>query len=200
MIKFSVVQSQIALFLTTLDTRKMLNVAVAIQETSDDLLDADPLVLPIPADAPPEFPRLRLNSRDGHWIFQVAGTRLDFFYERSSGQQGMEEFKDIVDKQAQIYNNIWQMLQKKYNASGSEINIERVQSIYVQSLGEVYNIFVFLKQDHYDDELMDHLLDQEGEILDLYQDALFHFHYLPLFEDSRPSQSIPKNAVLIFSR
>lgn len=65
-------------------------------------------------------------------------------------------------------------------------NIEQVQSIYAQSLPEVYNIFVFLKQDHYDDELMDRLLDREGEILDSYHDNLFHFHYLPLLGDTRP--------------
>lgn len=123
MIKFFIVQSQIALFLTTLDTRKMLNLARAIQEASDDLLDSDPLVLPFPADAPSEFPKLRLNSNDRHWVFQVAGTRLDFFYERSSSQQEMEAFDEIVDKQAQIYGNIWQILQKQYNASGNRIGV-----------------------------------------------------------------------------
>lgn len=123
MIEFSVLQSQIALFLTTLDARKMLNLAVAIQEASADLLDSDPLVLPLPPDAPPEFPRLRLNSSDGYWIFQVAGTRLDFFYERSFSQQGMEAFEEIVDRQAQIYSNIWKMLQEKYTASGSRIGV-----------------------------------------------------------------------------
>jgi len=79
-------------------------------------------------------------------------------------------------------------------------NVEQVQSIYVQSLPEVYNIFVFLKQDYYDDELMEQLLDREGEILDLYQDTLFHFHYLPLLKNSRPSPSIPKNSAMILSR
>lgn len=64
-------------------------------------------------------------------------------------------------------------------------NIEQVQSIYVQRLREVYNVFVFLEQNHYDDELMDRLLDREGEILDLYQDNLFHFHYLPLLGDTQ---------------
>lgn len=79
-------------------------------------------------------------------------------------------------------------------------NVKQVHSIYVQNLREVYNVFIFLEQDHYDDELMDQLLDKEGEILDLYHNNLFHFQYLPLLKDCRPSQFIPKNAVLIFSR
>ncbi len=59
-------------------------------------------------------------------------------------------------------------------------DIKQIQLVSMQYLCEVYNIFIFLKQDHYDDELMGRLLDREGEILDLYHNNLFHFHYLPL--------------------
>ena len=78
-------------------------------------------------------------------------------------------------------------------------SIKQVQSVYVQDLDEAYNAFVLLQQDHYDEELMDHLLDREGEILDTYQDTLFNFHYLPLLSGST-EQSIPEHAILIFSR
>jgi hypothetical protein len=78
-------------------------------------------------------------------------------------------------------------------------NVEQVQTIYVQRLPKMYKVFVILGQDHYEDELMDHLLDREAEILDLHPDELFHFHYLPLLEDDYP-RPVPKSAVLIFSR
>ena len=78
-------------------------------------------------------------------------------------------------------------------------SVKQVQSVYVQDIPEVYNAFIFLNQEYYDEELMDRLLDRESKILDTYQDALFNFHYLPLLSNS-PEQSIPENATLIFSR
>jgi len=78
-------------------------------------------------------------------------------------------------------------------------DVDQVEAIYVQSLPEVRSVFVLLRQDHYDDELMDRLLDREEEILDLYPDELFNFQYLPLLEGDR-TRPIPKNAVLILSR
>jgi hypothetical protein len=78
-------------------------------------------------------------------------------------------------------------------------DIDRVGAIYMQNLPQVCNIFVLLRQDRYDDELMDYLLDREEEILDLYPDELFNFQYLPLPEGDN-TQPMPMNAVLILDR
>lgn len=48
-------------------------------------LDGNPLVLPIPADAPPEIPRLVLNSPDGSTQLQIALSRSDFAVQRRPG-------------------------------------------------------------------------------------------------------------------
>ena len=77
--------------------------------------------------------------------------------------------------------------------------VDRVQAIYVQNLPEVYNVFMFLNQDHYEDDLIDRLLDQEAKILDLYPSILFHFHYFPLLKNNE-SHLVPKGAVLILIR
>ncbi len=78
-------------------------------------------------------------------------------------------------------------------------DIEQVQAIYVQHLSKMCKVFVLLRQNQYDDKLMDHLLDREEEILDLHPNELFQFHYLPLLEGDY-SRPVPKNAVLILSR
>lgn len=87
----------------------------------------------------------------------------------------------------------------EHNIDMNFSSLKEVEAIYVQDFDTAYQVFVFLKQEHYDEELMDCLLDKESNILDLHQDKLFRFHYLPLF-DHEPSQSAPKNAVKIFSR
>ncbi|NJN97972.1 MAG: hypothetical protein HC875_29790 [Anaerolineales bacterium] len=75
--------------------------------------------------------------------------------------------------------------------------IEPVQSVYIQPLPEATNVFVFLSQNHYDDALMDNLLDKEADILDRHPETLFNFHYLPLLN---AVPTVPQNAALIFSR
>lgn len=77
--------------------------------------------------------------------------------------------------------------------------IDQVHAIYVQDLPEVYKVFVILAQKQYDDELMDTLLDLEAEIMDLYPDRLFHFHYWPLLDAEQP-RLVARNAVQILSR
>ena len=76
--------------------------------------------------------------------------------------------------------------------------LEPIQSVYVQPLPEANNVFVFLNQAHYDETLMDFLLDQESDILDQYPEILFNFHYLPLLDNNSPT--VPENAILIFTR
>ena len=75
-------------------------------------------------------------------------------------------------------------------------DIEQIHAIYVQDVPQVYNVFVLLRQDEYDDELMDDLLDREAEILELNPDRLFSFQYLPLLAD-QPTRPVPTTATLI---
>ena len=77
-------------------------------------------------------------------------------------------------------------------------SIEPVQSIYLQALDEIHNVFVFLKQDRYDEGLMDCLLEQESDIVEQYPEILFNFHYLPLLDNIPPA--IPENATLVFGQ
>jgi hypothetical protein len=78
-------------------------------------------------------------------------------------------------------------------------DVDQVKAIYVQILPKVRNVFVLLRQDHYDEELMDRLLDREEKTLDLYPNELFNFQYLPLLEDDH-TRPVPENAILILSR
>ena len=123
MVELHFARLQTALFLTSLDTVKKLDLAMAIRSASGGLLDADPLMLPIPPNAPPELPRLQLRSGDGHWVYQVTGNRLDFVFEPPFDKLGDIEFADTIQRQAQINGSIWDAIQAEYSASGSRIGI-----------------------------------------------------------------------------
>ena len=124
MTNFSIAQLQVALFLTTIDLTKPLKVAVAIQNASEEFFDADPLMLPIPPDAPTDIPRIRLSSSNEHWAFHVAGERLDCLYKpHADKRESPEKFEGIIGKQAQICGDIWEILQKQFSVSGKRIGV-----------------------------------------------------------------------------
>jgi hypothetical protein len=123
MLELNLARLQIALFLTSLDTTKMLDLATTIRDSSNGLLDADPLMLPIPSDAPLEFPRLILKSSDGRWTYQVFGNRLDFIFELPPDALGASEFCEIIKRQAYIGSTVWDAIQPKFSASGNRIGV-----------------------------------------------------------------------------
>jgi len=56
-----------------------IKVANDIKEVSGGLFDGEPTILPLPIDAPPEIPRIILNSKDNFYSFHLAMPRIDFF-------------------------------------------------------------------------------------------------------------------------
>lgn len=62
------------------DIRDPLEVAHHVRSATSDLFDGEPLVLPLPSDAPSEIPRIVLKSKDERYSCNVSGVRLDLFY------------------------------------------------------------------------------------------------------------------------
>ena len=73
-------QEQLVLFspgVTLVDKLKMAN---AINDSLSGLFDGDPVILPLPEDAPSEFPRIQLRSKDERYSLSIAKGRLDFIF------------------------------------------------------------------------------------------------------------------------
>ena len=49
-----------------------------INSSMGNLFDAMPQILPIPADAPAEIPRVQMRSENGRYNCNIAGSRIDF--------------------------------------------------------------------------------------------------------------------------
>lgn len=69
---------QTGLFLRSIDMSKKLKLAEDVISASANLLDADPVLLPIPEDAPPEFPRLMFRNEAGTVSLNLSLSRADF--------------------------------------------------------------------------------------------------------------------------
>ena len=106
MLEFTFTQFQNSLFLTSIDLSRVLKLAVTIQEASGGLFDADPILLPAPRGAPPEIPRLVMQSEKERSTLQLSARRLDFVCRLPSDKPGTTVFAGVAASQANIMGNI----------------------------------------------------------------------------------------------
>ena len=71
---------QVALFVGVLNLENKLKFASDIISASENILEGDPTILPIPADAPPEIPRIITKSKDERYTCNVSLNRIDLFF------------------------------------------------------------------------------------------------------------------------
>lgn len=90
---FLVRSFQVALF-GLVDIRNPLGVGNQVRSAAGALFDGDPLVLPLPSDAPPEIPRIVLKSKDERYSCNVSGVRLDFFYREKEPARKWVDLRD----------------------------------------------------------------------------------------------------------
>lgn len=120
---FQFLRIQTALFLSTIDLTDRLTMAVAIREASENMLSGEPVMLPVPVDAPGEIPRLRLNEAEGNWACQVAPKRLDFFFECSLEQMERDEPTDVMEIHFKLTTDVWNQLQDQFRAKAHRIGL-----------------------------------------------------------------------------
>lgn len=90
---FLVRSFQAAIF-GTIDIRDPLEVGHHVRSATGDLLSGEPLVLPLPSDAPLEIPRIVLKSKDERYSCNVSGARIDFFYRDKDPSRKWVDLRD----------------------------------------------------------------------------------------------------------
>lgn len=91
--EFLVRSFQAALF-GVIDIRDPLEVGHRVRSATGDLFDGEPLVLPLPSDAPLEIPRIVLKSKQERYSCNVSGVRLDLFYREKDPSQKWTGLRD----------------------------------------------------------------------------------------------------------
>lgn len=71
------VQVQMALFFETLENRPD-KIANKIEDAIENVFDQMPNIIPLPSDAPPEIPRVVMNSSDRIFTCNISKLRADF--------------------------------------------------------------------------------------------------------------------------
>jgi len=69
-----------------------------VLRTLGDVLDGDPITLPLPAEAPAELPRVLLTSKDSSLRFDVALSRADFRWNRADSALALTRFLELAQR------------------------------------------------------------------------------------------------------
>ena len=65
----------------------------------DNVLDGDPISLPVPPEAPPEIPRVVLTNKDGSLRFDLSLARADMRWQRpDQGEMPLEGFTELAQR------------------------------------------------------------------------------------------------------
>jgi len=80
MVNIRLDQVQLVLFSSIIAIVDKLKIANALNEVLSGILNGDPVILPIPEEAPLEIPRIQLKSKDDHYNLSIAKNRLDFIF------------------------------------------------------------------------------------------------------------------------
>ena len=81
--KFFLLSAQCAMFfhpMVSLDKKEKISLLSEITDRCGTLLSGEPTILPIPLDAPPDIPRLQLNSKDNSYAYGISLKRSDLSF------------------------------------------------------------------------------------------------------------------------
>lgn len=82
-----------------------------IKESSRVIFDASPVQVPIPSNAPPEFPRIILNSIDGRFNCNITLSRTDVIF--NVPENNTQSLADLLTTQKNNFKNIFDFLVSK---------------------------------------------------------------------------------------
>ncbi len=102
--------------------------AQLIKETGN-IFDGDPIMLPVPPDAPSEFPRMILKSKDDKYILEIKSSRIDFIVKSDSKDKSQKNYpatliKDYQDKLTSLSASIINVFKTKIVRIGFILNIQ----------------------------------------------------------------------------
>ena len=140
---------QTGLFLRSIDMSKKLKLAQDVISASANLLDADPVLLPIPEDAPPEFPRLIFRNESGNVSLSLSLNRADFGVRYEADGPAFSD-QEIFEQYVSSLIAVIGPIAASYNASFKRIGFVLDLFSRLQKSSNILIKDTFLKGDYFD--------------------------------------------------
>jgi hypothetical protein len=149
---FQLQQLQTGLFTPGVNVSKPLDVAQGLISSTGALFDGQPIILPIPPDAPPELPRIIVRNSSGTYTCNVSKNRIDFIFTDKAMAPSLK------DKSEEFLNYLLSLVDFLKSTLRTIINRIGTIASLVLPLNESSNKFISEKF------LREHLFDSTYEI------------------------------------
>ena len=97
------------------DLTDKLQVASALDRATKHVFDGEPVIFPIPVDAPAEIPRIILASKDQRYRCNMATNRLEFMYDEPD--QPGKELKSLTEPYSLVLRSLAEYLKGELKVS-----------------------------------------------------------------------------------
>jgi hypothetical protein len=137
-LNFFIQNIQAVLFIENFAFQNKLAIASRINDVVDNLFDGDPTMLDLPADAPPEIPRIQLKDSRPIYSLNFSPSRIDFFYNESEKPE--KSLNIIKDEYLGYFFKIVNLVKDEYR-----LTIPRT-AIVLKAISEVEmgsNLFLY---------------------------------------------------------
>ncbi len=131
------IKLQVAFFLTSVDFSSKLKIANLVRAKCGNLLEVDPLLLPLPPDAPPEFPHIVIRNDNNGWLFQMGPARFDLVIQLGP-HQPLGDFTELTKTICKTGLDIWQGLRTEFSASANRIGLVTTTVTELENPTEVF--------------------------------------------------------------
>jgi len=108
-----------AIFLTQMEQSSLLQIASRVIESVPEFADVDPVIFPLPRDAPPEFPQILINNEEKGWRLQFSPMKCDLFYSPESP----DDFSLVLEQVQAVASKLWDVLEQQLLAHGNRLGL-----------------------------------------------------------------------------
>lgn len=127
---------QVVVYTSSLDLSNKLKLAEGLSKVKAITFDGEPMILPIPEDAPLEFPRITLRTKDGFYSLSIAPSRTDIFYqEKDTTEYGIDK-KQVLEIREKLINAVSEIIEivtKDFAANINRIAVVTKQIIKLET-------------------------------------------------------------------
>lgn len=99
-----------------------LKVANAINDNLSSLFDSDPVMIPLPEDAPPESPRIHMSSNDKRYILSIASNRIDYVFQYKEEDEKLFPISGLFEKFLTIFQYFSENIHTQFTRSAIVTN------------------------------------------------------------------------------
>lgn len=133
---YSIRQLQSAIFVSSISAGTKLEIASAIGGEIDEFRGIDPVLIPLPDNAPAELPQIVMSNEELELQFQYAPSRVDLIWNFKSPSL-VDELSSKLVQTNSLTTEVWSLFQSRFEAKSKRLGLVATFIAEVESAASV---------------------------------------------------------------